>query len=281
MSSPQVIRVGLGQIRVDGGDPDINLRRAEEAIGALATSGCDLVVLPECLDLGWTHPSARKLAQPIPGPNVERLSKAAVKCQVFVAAGLVERAGDKFFNAAVLLNPQGEIILHHRKVNELDIGLDLYSVGDRLGVVETPLGRIGLNICADNFSDSLAMGHVMARMGAQVILSPSAWAVPADHDNQSEPYGQLWRDAYGELAALYDLTIIGVSNVGWINDGPWSGRKCIGCSLAMGPGGQILAEGPYGVDAATNIVVEVRPNAVIGRGTQISGLLRQRGYDGP
>src|SRR5687768_6058732 len=131
--SSHVVRVGLAQIRVDGGDPEANLTRAEQAIEALAASGCDLIVLPECLDLGWTHPSARDLAQPIPGANVERLSQAAAKGNVFVAAGLVERAGDKLFNAAVLLNPQGEIILHHRKVNELDIGLDLYSVGDRLG----------------------------------------------------------------------------------------------------------------------------------------------------
>jgi predicted amidohydrolase len=200
---------------------------------------------------------------------------------VFVAAGLVERAGDKLFNAAVLLNPQGELILHHRKINELDIGLDLYSIGDRLGVVETPLGTIGLNICADNFSDSLAMGHVMARMGAQLIVSPSAWAVPADHDNQPECYGQLWRDAYGKLASLYDLTVIGVSNVGWITGGPWRGRKCIGCSLVMGPGGEILAQGPYGVDAAANMVVEVHPRRVVGRGTDIARILRERGYHGP
>ena len=102
---------------------------------------------------------------------------------MFVAAGLVERAGDRLYNAAVLIAPAGEILLHHRKINELDIALDLYSVGDRLGVVETELGTLGLAICADNFGSSLAIAHVLARMGAQVILSPSAWAVDADHDN--------------------------------------------------------------------------------------------------
>jgi hypothetical protein len=47
-------------------------------------------------------------------------------------------------------------------------------VGDRLGVAETELGTVGLATCADNFGSSLAIGHVLARMGAQVILSPSA-----------------------------------------------------------------------------------------------------------
>ena len=80
------------------------------------------------------------------------------------------------------------IRLHHRKINELDIGLELYSVGDRLGVVaETELGTIGLSICADNFGNSLAIGHVLARNGGRSSLSPSAWAVDADHDNAREP----------------------------------------------------------------------------------------------
>ena len=80
-------------------------------------------------------------------------------------------------------------------------------------------------------------------MGAQLILSPSAWAVDADHDNAREPYGKLWLDAYAELARLYDVTVVGVSNVGWLTAGPWAGRKCIGCSLAVGPGGSVLAGG--------------------------------------
>src|SRR5262249_51173562 len=90
---------------------------------------------------------------------------------------------------------------------------------------ETELGTLGLAVCADNFGSSLAIGHVLARMGAQVLLSPSAWAVDADHDHAREPYGQLWRDSYTELARLYDLTVIGVSNVGWITGGPWKGRE--------------------------------------------------------
>jgi predicted amidohydrolase len=109
-------------------------------------AGCRLVVLPECLDLDWSDPSARELAQPIPGTHAERLARAAREHRVYVAAGLVERVGDRLDNVAVLIGPQGETLLHHRKINELDITLDLYSVGDRLGVVETELGTIGLNI---------------------------------------------------------------------------------------------------------------------------------------
>jgi predicted amidohydrolase len=197
---------------------------------------------------------------------------------VFVAAGLAERADGKFFNAAVLIAPDGRTLLHHRKINELDIGLELYSVGDRLGVAETELGVIGLNICADNFDDSSAIGHTLGRMGAQLIVSPSAWAVPADHDNARDPYGALWQDSYGRLATLFDLTVVGVSNVGVLRGGPWGGRKCIGCSLAVGPDGRILVQGPYGAEALVRVFVEPRPP--IARGVDIGPKLRKRGYRG-
>jgi len=103
----------------------------------------------------------------------------------------------------------------------------------------------------------------------------------ADHDNQKEPYGDLWRGSFTTLADLYDITVIGVSNVGWIEAGPWTGRKCIGCSLAVGPGGKILAEGPYGESAEALVVVPVEVVPQKATGTAIADLLKERGYEGP
>ena len=274
------VRIGMAQTLVEGGRPGANLDRAVAAIMRAAELDCQAVALPECLNLGWTDPSARELAVPIPGPHFDRLAEAARANRVYVVAGLVESSGELRYNSAVLIGPTGDLLLHHRKINELDIALDLYSIGDRLGVVRTGLGTIGLAICADNFSDSLAVGHVLARMGAQIVLSPSAWAVDADHDNVREPYGKLWLDAYTELARLYDVTVIGVSNVGRLTAGPWKGRKCIGCSLAVGPEG-VLARGPYGEAAEAVTVVDVEPRSPVGRGTQVAEVLRQRGYAGP
>jgi predicted amidohydrolase len=276
-----LFRLGMAQILVEGGGPEPNLDRAVAAICQAGELGCRVVVLPECLDLGWTHTSARELAQPIPGPHFDRLARAAKDAGVYVAAGLVERAGRKLFNAAVLIGPDGELLLHHRKINELDIALDLYAVGDRIGVAHTEIGTFGLSVCADNFSDSLAISHVLCRMGAQLLLSPSAWAVDADHDNAREPYGKLWLDAYTELSRLYDVTVVGVSNVGRIDAGAWAGRKCIGCSLAVGPGGNVLARGPYGDAAEAVVCVEVGLRPPIASGTRVAEALRVRGYTGP
>jgi predicted amidohydrolase len=70
-------RVGMAQVLVEGGRPEANLERAVQAVGEAAARGCRLVVLPECLDLGWTDPSARDRAAPIPGRQAERLAQAA------------------------------------------------------------------------------------------------------------------------------------------------------------------------------------------------------------
>jgi len=69
--------LGMAQILVEGGRPKANLDRAVQAIRKAADQGCRVVVLPECLDLGWTDLSARELAQPIPGPHVEFLANTA------------------------------------------------------------------------------------------------------------------------------------------------------------------------------------------------------------
>ena len=274
-------RIGMAQMLVVGAQPAANLDRAEAAIRGAADKGCRLVVLPECMDMGWTDPSARRLAQPIPGPHSQRLAQSAKDSGIFVVAGLVERADDRLYNAAVLIDPRGQILLVHRKINELDIAHDLYAIGDRLAVAHTELGILGISICADNFPNSLAIGHVLARMGAQLLLSPSAWAVDAEYDNMAVRYGERWRRAYGELGRLYDLPVIGVSNVGWLANGPWKGRKAIGCSLATNNRGEILAEGPYGESAEALIVVEVEPRPLRATGTLIADDLEARGYVGP
>lgn len=249
--------VGMGQILVESGEPAANLERADRMIREAAAKACEVIVLPECLDLGWSFPGARTMAQSIPGPYSDALAAAAREARIFVVAGLTERAGERLYNAAVLISPDGEILRKHRKINELDIALDLYSVGDTLAVAHTRLGVIGINICADNFPDALDLGTALAHMGAQILLSPSAWAVEADHDNTATPYGDLWMESYSVLARRHRMTVIGVSNVGWIRGGPWNGRKCIGCSLAIGPDAEVLAKGPYGEEAQALVVVTV------------------------
>jgi predicted amidohydrolase len=120
---------------------------------------------------------------------------------------------------------------------------------------------MGVMVCADAFASGQVLSRALALMGVDLILSPCAWAVPADDDSQSQPYGQVWLEQYGPVAREYGLWIAGVSNVGPITAGPWAGRRCIGCSLLMGPDGQPVVWGPYGEDAEAILLedVEIQP----------------------
>lgn len=253
-----MFKLALIQMLVEGGRKEANLRRAIERVRAAVANGANAIVLPEAMTLGWTHSSAKTEADEVPnGPGCMALREAARANKVYVCSGLIERAGEQVFNSAVLIAPNGDVILHHRKLNELEIGHAFYSQGDRLAVAHTPLGTIGVMICADAFARGQIVSRTLGLMGAQIILSPCAWAVPADHDNSKEPYGQLWLDNYCPVARDFRIWIVGVSNVGWLTDGPWKGRKCIGCSLVVGTDGKQALMGPYGHDAETNLYVEV------------------------
>ena len=189
-----------------------------------------------------------------------QLREAARENRIHVCAGLVERAGDQHFNSAVLISPEGDVLLHHRKIHELAMARSLYTCGDRLGVAHTALGTIGLMICADGFAPGQVVGRTLGLMGAQIILSPCAWAVPPDHDNAQAPYGQLWLDNYGPVAKEFKTWIAGVSNVGLITDGGWTEHPCIGCSLVIDPSGETAVRGPYGVDASALILMDIELN---------------------
>ena len=253
-----MLKLALIQMRVEAGAKEATLQRADGLIAEAAGKGARIVVLPEAMTVGWTDSRSAALADEIPtGETCKRLGQLAHKHGIFLCAGVVERAAAGVFNSAVLMNPDGQILLHHRKIYELEIAHDCYAQGDRLRVVDTPLGCIGLMICADAFAPGQVISRTLGLMGAELILSPCAWAVPAGHDNVEEPYGQLWRDNYGPVARDFKLWIAGVSNVGPIATGPWAGRKCIGCSLLVGPDGGEVLQGPYGVDAETILYADI------------------------
>ena len=263
-----MFKLAMIQMYVQPGDKARNLDHARDLIGQAAGQGAEFVLLPEAFDLGWTHPAALTEAASIPdGDACQMFASAARQNGVYVCGGIIERAGDSNYNAAVIVDPAGEVIAHHRKLNELDIAHHLYAQGDRLGVVHTELGALGLMICADGFAQDRVISRALGYMGADVILAPSSWAVPPDHDHAITPYGDEWRAAFGPVAQAFSVTVIGVSNVGPVTAGAWQGWRCIGCSLAVGPDGSEIVQGPYGIDAETTLMIDVEPADRPARGT--------------
>ncbi|MBC6607909.1 carbon-nitrogen hydrolase family protein [Hymenobacter sp. BT188] len=271
------VRVGMGQLLVEGGEPTRNLERAARMIGEAAQQGCELILLPETLDFAWTHPSALTEAQPIPGPFSDLLCQQASKHKIYVCAGLTERLNGRNYNAAILINPEGEIIVKYHKINLLGVELPFYSVGQTLNVVDTPLGKIGVNICADNYLDGLPIGHTLARMGAEFIISPSSWTVDYSLTEEDDPYREKWVNPFSILARLYNVVVVGTTSVGYIVGGPYEGKKSVGCSLAVDASG-VRAQGTFNEFAGDLVVADlprpIRPE----QGTAIGEMLQRKGY---
>ncbi len=273
--------IGMGQMLVVGGVYQENLSRALKMVQVAREKDCSIVVLPETLDTGWLHPNLHEMAKPIPGATSDILCQAAQDNGVYIVAGITEKDGHKLYNTAILIDQNGEILLKYRKIHILDWVLDIYSVGTTLSVVETPLGTIGVNICADNFMNSLTLAHSMARMGADIILSPVAWTTEGTNDNTEQPYGDIWLKPYKTISELYDIAIVGATSVGVMDYGLWKGRKLPGKSLAVWAGGTQIMEGPYGIDAEALVVVPVTVKTKREMGTALTDMLKEKGYEGP
>lgn len=271
------IKIGLGQLLVEGGEPDRNLERAVAMIKEAAQNKCDIILLPETFDFAWTHPSALHEAKPIPGLYSDILCEHAKKENIYVCAGLTEKQGDKTYNTAIFISNKGEILLKYHKINLLTVEQPFYSIGNTLNVIETEFGTIGVNICADNYMDGLPIGHTLARMGAQLILSPSSWTVDYSINEEHDPYKEKWIKPYSILAQLYDLVIVGTTCVGYIVGGPYEGKKSVGCSLAVDKNG-IVAQGKFNEFAGELIIAELNIPERSAKGTQIGDMLASKGF---
>jgi predicted amidohydrolase len=122
--------------------------------------------------------AARRVAIAAPGPVTAELQKLCVASGVHLVVGTVERAGERVFNTALLIGPDG-LLLEYRKLHLPFLGCDRFvAPGDLpLAVAETPLGRIGLSICYDgSFPES---ARVLKLRGAQLVVLPTNWPAQA------------------------------------------------------------------------------------------------------
>jgi predicted amidohydrolase len=270
------VKIGLAQLLVEGGEPDRNIERAISMIEEGAEKQCDIILLPETMDFAWTHPSSIEDALPIPGAYSDIFCAQAAKYKVWICVGLTEKKGDKNYNTALLINREGEIVLKYHKINLLNVEFPFYEIGNTLNVVDTEFGKVGVNICADNYHDSLNIGHTLARMGAQFILSPSSWTVDYSITEEDDPYEEKWLKPYKVLSSYYNMVIVGTTCVGYIVGGPYEGKKSIGCSLVVGPAG-MMGQGKFNEFAGELVVAEFEVPERKEKGTEIGQMLKSRG----
>jgi 5-aminopentanamidase len=175
-------RVAGVQMDVAFGAKEQNLAAMARHVEAAAASKTDLVVFPECALAGYCFESPEEAlphAESIPGPSTTRMAEICQKHQCYVVFGMLETEGNRLFNAAVLVGPEG-VVSGYRKIHLPYLGVDRFTQhGDRpFAVHAAGTARVGMNICYDGaFPES---SRVMSLLGADLIVLPTNWPPGAE-----------------------------------------------------------------------------------------------------
>lgn len=166
------VRLAAVHFRPRGGKtPAENCKLYEPLIAAAARQRADLVVLGETLTYYGLGKSFAAVAEPVPGPSTEYFGALAQRHNLYIVAGLVERAEHLIYNIAVLIGPNGRLVGKYRKValprSEIEAGI---APGSDYPVFDTRFGKVGLMVCYDGFFPEVA--RQLANRGAEVIAWP-------------------------------------------------------------------------------------------------------------
>jgi len=171
------MRIGIAQTSPAFGEVDRNIQHALELIGK---ERADLWILPELFATGYQFvdaSEARALAEPVPdGPTTRALIEHAKKHGCHIVAGLPEADGDRIYNAAVLVGPDG-FLACYRKVHLFCAEKEHFAPGDRsFPVTDLGTARIGTMVCFDHLFPESARS--LALQGADVIAHPANLVLP-------------------------------------------------------------------------------------------------------
>jgi len=211
--------------------PEENLRRIIHWLHEAIRLEAQVVVFPECALSGYalSDEEAHRLAEPIPGPSIQKIIRECAQAGIVTSIGMIERGpSGQCYNAAVLIGPQG-VIGHYQKTHLPHLGVDRYlQPGPRIEKpFDSPFGRLGLLVCYDlRFPEPI---RVLALQGAQVVLLSTAWPRAAT--------------LYPEFMARTRSAENGIYLVAANRIGEERGTAYLGRSVITGPDGELLAEG--------------------------------------
>jgi predicted amidohydrolase len=226
------LKIALAQYP-DGRDCSTIIEQSEKG-------GAEIVVFPEMYSNGHAHFDSddprsierwHATAEHADGQFVARFREAARKHRIYVVATLLECGDPKPFNTALLVDPDGQTVLHHRKVHICDFDSPEMACGRgtefAVANIATSAGLVttGLMICMDREYPEAA--RQLSRAGAEIALVPNCCRLVDD-----APYGDV-RIAQTRGRAFETVMGIAVAN--------YPAPRCDGHSFAAGPTGAVIS----------------------------------------
>ncbi|MBR5949224.1 MAG: carbon-nitrogen hydrolase family protein [Clostridia bacterium] len=156
-----------------------NLKHAAK-IAALS-KGADVIMLPEMFCCPYEKGSILQSAESENGAAAKMLCETAKTCGAYLIGGSIpERDGEKLYNTCFVFDPNGKLVLKHRKAHLFDVDIkggqryresDIFSSGEGISTFDTPFGRFGVCICFD-----IRFGAYIHRMnGIDFLAVPAAF----------------------------------------------------------------------------------------------------------
>ncbi len=260
------IRAAAAGVDSKPGETESNLSKIAEQCQQAAGQGARLVLFPELSVTGFVpnHPTgdheawlrealaaARDMALPIGGKVLGRLAELAADTGLYVSAGLLEDAGNTLYNTQALVGPQG-LLGAWRKMHIPMFEAPFYNGGPAPEVVETPLGRIGVNICFDALLPEST--RLLAVQDVEIVLFPfAADPPPRTPDGWAAWAGPALR------ARCRENGVFGLA-VNYVGEVACAGaeQRFPGGGMALDPQGRTLAEWPSEPTQPDMLLVDLR-----------------------
>jgi N-carbamoylputrescine amidase len=255
------VKVGLVQMSCTASKAD-NLAKAIAKVRETAAGGAQIICLQELFTSLYfcdveDHDNF-SLAESIPGPSTDELSKVAAELGVVIIASLFEkRAQGVYHNTTAVLDADGSYLGKYRKMHIPDdpgFYEKFYFTPGDLGykIFKTKFATIGVLICWDQWYPEAA--RITALMGAEILFYPTAigWALTQDEATNVEQYN-AWQTIQRGHAVANGVHVIGINRVG-----EEAGVKFWGGSFISNPFGTLMYQASH--DNEENIIHELDLN---------------------
>ena len=228
------VKIGIVQMSCSA-DKQANLQKAIEKVREAADRGAQIICLQELFTSLYfcdvEDYENFKLAEPIPGPSSDALSKIAKELGVVIIASLFEkRTQGLYHNTTAILDADGTYLGKYRKMHIPDDPAyyeKFYFTPGDLGykVFATKFAKIGVLICWDQWYPEAS--RITALMGAEILFYPTAigWATSQDETTNTEQYN-AWQTIQCSHSVANGLHVVSVNRVGFEQKGAmkfWGG----------------------------------------------------------
>ena len=212
------IRIGAAQFENRNADKQYNLAAMRALVAKAVEAGAEVVSFHEVCIPAYTfvrnigRDELLALAEPVPdGPSTQALIAMAGEFGVALLAGLLEREGDRVFNAYLCVTRDG-LVANHRKLHAF-INPHLAS-GDQYTVFDFDGVRCGILTCFDN--NLVENVRITALLGAEVIFMPHVTCcLPSAMPGRGLVDPELWRNRERDPVPLRQ-EFLGPKGRGWL-----------------------------------------------------------------